>query len=164
MVVGYITCDTCGYASKTDTVMGKHIRESEGCTTFQNRPVQTFRPSSKRMYFGVNLEPEPADDPDGPSLDPVAYLTAKYAPVPFRDQPIKSAKTPCDANQFLKIENWDLYLKGMTGAEITYILREREPELRNAVRICMDRFTDQVVEKLAKVDHEPKAAMGDYVG
>ena len=164
LVAGYITCDTCGYAAMSGKAMAKHIRESEGCMTFQPRPVQTFRPSSGRMYFGVNVEPAPADDLEGPSLDPLTHLTEKYAPVAFRHLPIKSAKTPRDANHFLNIEKWDLYVEGKTGAEITDIVREREPGLRAEVRVCVERFADQVVEKLAKVDHEPRAAMGDYVG
>jgi len=164
LAAGYIACDTCGYGSGTGTATAKQIRGSKCCTPFQERIVQKFRPSSKRMYFGVNLEPGPTDDLEGPSLDPLAYLNEKFAPVVSRHLPIKSAKTPRDANHFLNIEKWDLYVKYVTGAEITRIVRGREPELRAEVRICVGRFAGQVVGKLAKVDHELGAAMRDCVG
>jgi len=164
LVTGYLACDTCGYACKTVPAMKRHTKESEGCKDFRKRPVQTFVPNSKQWYFGVNLKPEPTDEVAELSLDPLPYLLKKFAPVPFSSIPIKSAKTPADANHFLNIEKWDLYVEGKTGAEITELLREREPNLRAEVRICVERFADQVVTKLTNVYHEPMAAMGDYTG
>ena len=164
LVSGYLTCDACGYASKTEAAMARHMKKVEGCETFRERFAQTFRPSSKRGYFGVDLEPEPSEEPGEFTLDPVAYLTDKFAPIAYRHLPIKTAKTPCDANHFLNIEKWDLYVEGKTGAEITDLLREREPRLRNAVRICVERFADQVIEKLTVVGYQAQAAMGDYTG
>ena len=164
LVDGFITCDTCGYACKSDTAKATHTRQSKTCKGFRERLVQTFRPSSKRMYFGVNLVPESADEPGATPLNIVAYLNKKFSPVPFSNLEIKSPKSPRDANHFLSIEKWDLYLEGKTGAQITQLLREREPEFRAIVRTCMDRFADNVVVKLVKADHEVRAAMGDYVG
>jgi hypothetical protein len=101
---------------------------------------------------------------DSASLDPLVYLKKKYAPIPFSDIPIKSLKTPRDAHHFLALEKWDVYVEGRTGAEITYAVREREPELRSEVRICVDRFAVDVTQKLSMADHQTKAAMGNYAG
>ena len=114
------------------------------------------------MYFGVKIEPP--EDPAVATLDPVVYLQKKFSPIAFCNIPIKSPKVTQDANHFLAIENWDQYVTGKTGAEITEIIREQEPELQSTIRTCVERFTDTVVEALGKVDHEPRAAMGDYVG
>jgi len=159
---GYITCDACGYACGTKKAMQRHLKKSDNCQTFRKRYVQSFRPSSKRMYFGVELEPTEA--PFATDLDPLAYLKKKFAPIPFSHIPIKSQGTGPDANHFLKLEKWDLYVEGKTGADIAFAVREREPELRSEVRICVERFADDVVGKLDKVDNEPRAAMGDYIG
>ena len=164
LVAGYLACDKCGYACKSKKAMARHILRSADCNTCQERLVQTFRPSSKRLYFGVSLEPELAEESVEPSLDPVSYLKNKFAPIPFSNIPIKSAKNPRDANHFLNLEKWDLYVEGKTGAEIVQAVREREPELRAEVRICVERFAAKVVTALFAVGHEPRAAMGDYVG
>ena len=164
LVSGYLTCDNCGYASKTKKAMGRHTKEFEGCSTFRERPVQTFRPTSKRMYFGVNVEPEPPEEVIDSSLDPLTYLKNKFSPVPFSNIPIKSPKTARDANHFLNLEKWDLYVQGKTGAEITHAVREREPDLRQEVRICVERYVEASVNKLNGVDSELRAAMGDYHG
>lgn len=164
LVNGYLTCNNCGYACKSEKAMGRHMKNSKGCNTVQERPVQTFRPSSKRSYFGVNLEPEPAEEAVGASLDPLTFLKKKFAPIPFSSIPIKSPKTSQDANHFLNLERWDLYVEGKTGAEIRDAVREREPELRNEVRICVERYAIDIVEKLIGVDHELRAAMADYTG
>ena len=164
LVDGYISCDTCGYACKAEWRIKRHVRTSDGCKAYRQRPVQTYRPTSKRMYFGVDLKREHTDELTGTSLDPLDYLKKKFAPIPFSNIPIKSPKTSRDANHFLSIEKWDRYVQGRTGAELVHTVREREPDLRREVRICMERFADKVVEKLGAVDHEPRAAMGDYTG
>ena len=164
LVRGYLACDTCGYACKSCDSIGRHIKGSPGCNDYQACLVQTFRPSSKRLYFGVTLKPEPMEELEDESLDPVLYLKKKYAPTPFSNIPIRSPKTPRDANHFLALEKWDLYVEGKTGSEITWAVREREPELRSEVRICVDRFAVDVAQKLNKVTHEARAAIGDYVG
>ena len=160
---GFQTCDTCGYACKSGKAMERHMKESEGCKTSRARPVQTFRPSSKRYYFGVNMDPEHAEESAEASLDPLVYLK-KFIPIPFCNVPIKSANMAQDANHFLNLEKWDLYVQGRTGAEITHTVRGREPVFRDEVRTCVERFAADVAANLAKVDHEVKAAMADYIG
>jgi len=159
---GYITCDTCGYACGSKKAMQRHLKKSDECQTFRKRYVQSFRSSSRRMYFGVRLES--AEAPFGANLDPLAYLKKKFAPIPFSHIPIKSQGTGPDANHFLKIEKWDLYVEGKTGADIVFAVREREPELRSEVRICVERVAASVFQNLEAVDNEPRAAMGDYIG
>ena len=159
---GYLACDLCGYACEWEKSMERHIKKTEECRTYRTRFAQTFRPSSKQMYFGVEFGPveEDIEDP----LDPVFYLRKKFAPMPYSNIPIKSPGSTQDANHFLRLEKWHLYVEGKTGLQITHAVREREPELREEVRICVERFTDRVVEKLNAVDHQPRAAIGDYQG
>ena len=164
VIGGYQTCDTCGYGCKSDKAMSRHMKKGEDCKTSRARPVQTFRPSSKQYFFGVNLEPERAEGPTDTSLDALTYLKKKFAPIAFSEIPIKSPTTARDANHFLSMEKWDLYVKGKTGAEITDAVRDREPELRDEVRICVERFAADVAVKLGNVDHEVRAAMADYIG
>ena len=164
LIGGYLTCDTCGYACKSEKTMWRHTRQHEGCKTSRTRPVQTFRPSSKRHHFGVSLEPQHAEESTSAALDPLTYLKSKFAPTPFSDVPIKSPESARDANHFLNLEKWDLYVQGSTGAEIMEVAREREPQLRDEVRTCVERFAADVTMKLGKVDHEVRAAMADYLG
>jgi hypothetical protein len=142
--------------------MKRHIRGSDGCETSQARCVQTFRPRSRRFYFGVEHAStvKPVEDP----LDPVVYLKKKFAPPPFSTIPIKAIGNARDANHFLFTEKWDRYVEGRTGAEIVEAVRQREPELRGEVRFCVERFANDVAKKLGGVDHEPRAAMADYIG
>ena len=161
---GFIACDTCGYACKSDQAMAKHIKELEGCRTSKACLVQTFRPSSKRYYFGVRLNSEHPEEPATHSLDPVAYLKSKFAPTPFSETPVKSPSAAQDTNHFLGIEKWHLYVEGKLGSEMMHAVREREPALREEVRICVERFAADIAVKLAKVDHEVRAAMADYIG
>lgn len=161
---GYNTCVTCGYACKSDKTMSRHLKQSEHCKTTREGPAQTFRSSSKRNYFGVNLEPEREAELSETSLDPLTYLKKKFPPTPFCDIPIKPPKTPRDANHFLDLEKWDIYVEGRTGAQISHAIREREPELRREVRFCVERFATDVATRLGKVDHEVRAAMADYIG
>ena len=140
------------------------MKASQNCKSFCSRPVQTFRPTTKRCYFGVVSEPECAEDSTKTPLDPLTYLRKKLAPTSFSDIPIGSPKSARDANRFLALEKWDLYVQGRTGAEIMDILREREPEFRKDVRVCVERFAANITLKLTKVDNEVRAAMGNYVG
>ena len=162
MVDGYISCNTCGYACKTEKTMKRHTRESKDCCSFRKRYVQTFQSSSNRTYFGVIFKP--TEDPPEDPLDPLIYLKKNFTPSPFKDIPISSAQNPRDANHFLNLEKWDQYVAGKTGAELVRVVRGRELEFRGVVRTCVERFADKVVAKLAKVDNEPRAAMADYIG
>ena len=164
VIGGYLACDNCGYACKTQKEMGRHMKKLEGCVSWRARPVQAFRPSSKRHHFGVSLEQERTEDLAEESLDPVTYLKKKFAPTPYSDIPIESPASARDANHFLGIEKWDKYVRDHTGQEITSVVRERAPELRETVRTCVDRFALDVATKLSKVDHEVRAAMADYTG
>jgi len=159
---GYISCDTCGYACGTKKAMNRHMKQSDECKTFRRRYAQSFRPSSKRMYFGVELES--AEDPVATALDPLAYLKEKFTPTPFGNVPITSPKNPRDTDHFLNIEKWLIYVEGKTGAEIRDVTREREPELRTEVRTCVERFAHEAVKKLIGTDNEARAAIGDYIG
>lgn len=162
LVDGFWSCDRCGYACTAEKRLKTHIKESRLCKTYRQRYAQTFRPSSKRGYFGVKLHQttDPVEDP----LDPLVYLKQKFAPPPFSSIPITCPKSARDANHFLKMEHWDKYVEGRTGAEITQIMREREPELRKEVRICVERYADAAVTKLKNVDDAFRTAMGDYIG
>ena len=161
LVDGYLSCDNCGYACKTEKRIKTHTGKSRGCSSYRRRYVQAFRSSSNQMYFGVKLQhtSELTEDP----LDPVAYLKARFAPLPFNQTPI-SCPAPRDANHFLNLEHWHKHVEGRTGAEIHQVVREREPELRKEVRIVMERYAKDAIKKLEKLDDEAKGAIGDYLG
>ena len=162
---GFTSCNVCGYACESEQTMKRHLKKFKDCKGFgTERPVQTLLPGSGRLYFAVTIAPEPVEDPSQTPLDPVTYLTKKYAPTPFRDIPIESPRTPMDANHFLTLEKWDVYVRGKTGADIELAVRTRAPELRSEVRICMDRFADLIIKELGPLDPEKKRTMGDYVG
>ena len=161
LVDGYISCNTCGYACKTEHRIKIHIGKSRDCDSYQPRYAQAFRSKSTRMFFGVSLLHTPDVIQD--LLDPVAYLRAKYAPLPFNQVPI-TCPTPRDANHFLNLENWHKQLEGKTGVEIHQVVREREPELRREVREVMERYARDAIKSLEKLDHEAKGALGDYLG
>jgi hypothetical protein len=125
LVDGYLACDTCGHTCKSRDLMRRHMKAIFGCKTFREHLVQTFRPKSKQLYFGVNLDPKPREESaNSASLNPLVYLKKKYAPIPFSDILIKSLKTPRDAHHFLALKKWDVYVEGRTGAEITQAVRE----------------------------------------
>jgi len=161
LVGGFMACDDCGYACRAEKRMKTHVKKSEACRSYGKRYVQTFRPSSKQGYFGVKLHDavDPIEDP----LDPLVYLKENFTPIPFSHIPI-TCPAAQDTNHFLNIEQWHKHLEGKTGAEITHAVRERQPDLRTEVRICVERFGEESTKKLRKADHEPKAAMGDYIG
>lgn len=159
---GYSTCDNCGYACKGEKRVKEHLKTAEGCKSQSKRYVQTFQPTSKRMYFGVTLKPMADEDED--AVDPIAYLRGKYAPAPFCDRPIESPSRTSDTHQFLAAEHWDRYVEGKTGAEIHHAVREQEPELRQEVRNCVERFNEEVVKKLNASGTVSMSAMGDYLG
>lgn len=97
------------------------------------------------MYFGVRLQPERNKFKD--PLDPFVHLKTKFAPLPFNHMPIKSLAT-CDASHFLNLEKWNIHVKGKTGAEIKLLVKDREPTLRQEVRLCIEWFTEDAIEKL----------------
>ena len=104
LVKGYTTCDSCGYACGTDKAMKRHIKASDTCKTYRKRYVQTFQPSSNRMYFGV--ETEPREDPAITALDPVVYLRKKFSPLAFCDIPIRSPKATSCGCHFFTLNAW----------------------------------------------------------
>ena len=162
LVPGYLTCDSCGYACKTPKRMQIHLGKSQGCEEFSPRLVQTFQPTARRMYFGVELHPvvEELGDP----LDPFPYITKVYAPPSFADVPITSPESACDANHFLTIEPWLTLIEGKTGREINELVRERDPDLRKEVRLCVERYALTATEALNEAGHEAGVTIGDYVG
>jgi hypothetical protein len=157
----FLSCDACGYACKTESRIKRHIGRSVGCTSYRLRQVQTFRSSSNQMYFGVQSShtSDPIEDP----LDPVVYLKAKFAPLPFDQTPI-ACPTACDANHFLNIEHWHKHVEGRTGAEIDEVVRVRAAEIRQEVRIVAERYAESAIKQLEKLDDEVKGAIGDYHG
>ena len=162
VVTGFHTCDVCGYACKADWRIQRHVRESQDCETYSQRPVQTYQPSSGRMYFGVELRP--AEDETDDPLDPLHYIKSKFAPPRFCDIPIMAPKSSRDANHFLNLEPWLSLVEGKTGAELNYLVRERDPELRQEVRECIDRYARAAMDELRATDNETRSAMGDYLG
>ena len=161
LMTGYLSCDTCGYACRTENRIKTHIGKSQECRTYRCRYAQAYRSSSNRMYFGVVLQ-HASDQIEDP-LDPFAYLKAKFAPLPFNQVPI-SCPAPRDANHFLNLEHWHKHVEGRTGAEIHQGVREREPKLRSEVRVVMERYAKDAIKKLEKLDDEAKGAIGDYLG
>lgn len=158
---GFISCDRCGFACLTENRMKTHIRQSQGCKVYRPRHVQTFRPTSNQMYFGVHSQPTTNVVKD--VLDPVDYLKDKFAPIPFNRIPIKTPD-PCDADHFLNLEHWHNHLEGRAPAEVVEAVRVRDPELRKEVRLVVERYAKDAVKKLQKLDNEAKAAIGDYLG
>lgn len=160
LVEGYLSCNTCGYACKTEGRMKNHISNSQGCKHYRSRYAQAFRSRSNQMFFGVDLhKPDVTVHP----LDPVAYLKAKFAPLPSNQVPI-TPPAPSDTHNFLNREHWHKHVAGKTGAEIQQVVREREPELRKEVRIVLERYAKNAVKKLDQLDNEAKGAIGDYLG
>lgn len=161
IVDGYLSCDTCGYACKTEDRIKNHIRTTQTCNSYRHSYVQAFRSRSKQMYFGVRLR-DTVDSNEDP-LDPVTYLKVKFPPPPLNQVPI-TCPTPRDANHFLNCEHWHRHVEGKTGAEIHQVIREREPELRREVRVVVERYAKDAIHKLEKLDDEAKGAIGDYLG
>jgi hypothetical protein len=157
----HVSCDNCGYACKSENWMKTHISTSQPCNSYRRRYVQSFRSNADRMFFGVNL-PRTSDATKDP-LDPVTFLKAKFAPVPFNQVPIKSPAA-CNTSQFLNLEHWHKHLEGRSPAEVHGTVREREPNLRNEVRQVVERYAENAIKKLEKLDHEAKGAIGDYHG
>ena len=165
LLSGYISCNTCGFACKTPTTMKTHKRQNEGCTHSQHKPryVQTFTPTSSRMYFGVDLaeSPPPAEE----DFDPVAYLKQKYNPTPFSDRPITTPQNPRESNHFLQIEkSWIDFVKGKTGAQIHAAVREPEPELAREVGECVELYARKLAENILGEGNAAVGAIGDYTG
>lgn len=52
----------------------------------------------------------------------------------------------------------------MTGEEIQKIVREREPQQREAVLRIVEVYAKDVVKELSSTDHAVKVAIGDYNG
>ena len=92
LMTGYLSCDTCGYACRTENHIKTHIGKAQECRTYRCRYAQAFQLSSNRMYFRVMLQH--ASDQIKDPLDPVAYLKAKFTPLPFNQVPI-SCPAPC---------------------------------------------------------------------
>ena len=162
LVNGLLACNACGYACKGEKWIKVHVKQTgTSCSSYSQRYAQTFRPTSSRMYFGVTLSPEvPPEDP----LDPVAILKRKFGPPPFSNVPITSPKTPRDANRFLKIEKWEGFVEGKTGAELEDLTRERCPEVRSELRVCVERYALDIIPKLHKAGNEAMATLGDFIG
>ena len=162
--VGFWSVRPVDGGCKSDKTMGQHMKASQNCKRCCSLPVETFRPTTKWCYFGLVSEPKHAEDPTKTPLDPLTYLKKQLAPTPFSDIPIGSPKSAWEANHFLTLERWDLYIQGRTGAKIMDILREHEPEFYKDVQVCVELFAAYIILKLTKVDNEVRAAMGDYVG
>ena len=160
---GYLACETCGYACKTHETMTCHIKKSKRCKSFRDCPVQTLRPSSRRLYFGVRPAPLAVGDLEDALLDPLTHMK-KFTPKPFSQIPIQPPNSPRDSNNFLSLERWDLYVQGKTGTDLNDATRGREAEYREDVRICVNRFTAQITNDLARVGNQVKSAMADYIG
>ena len=161
LLSGYLSCDTCGYACKSKKTMERHKKKSTHSSFSDSRYVQTFVSSAHRMYFGVQLpNAEVAEE----IFDPVTYLKQKFAPTPFQHIPITSPQDPRDAHHFLQIEHWGKFVAGRTGAEITTVVREREPELRAEVRTCVELFAKELASKLVAEGNPAQVAIGDYAG
>jgi len=160
--LGYISCNTCGAAFQAKPSMVRHARENPSCSkgSSQKKPVQAYFPRSNRMYFAVVPPPTTTT----PNLDPVTLIKKFYSPLPFESIPINPANNFRDANNFLRIEKWEEYVQGMTGEEIQEIIREREPELRESVRLIVKSYARDMIEKLDTTDHPVKVAIGDYNG
>jgi hypothetical protein len=161
LVDDYLSCDNCGYASRTEIRMKSHISTSQQCNSYRPRYVQSFRSNADQMFFGVQLQR--TLDATKDSLDPVAFLKSKYAPAPFNQVPIKNP-APCDTSNFLNHEHWHKHVEGRTPAEIQRAAREWEPKLRQEVRVVVERYASDAVKKLEKLDNEAKGAIGDYLG
>src|SRR5579872_6266031 len=56
---GLFACNTCGYAFRTSTRVKSHVKNTEGCKSFQKHHAQTFQSTSNRCYFAVKLPNEP---------------------------------------------------------------------------------------------------------
>ena len=158
----YLCCDNCGAAFQTDFSIGRHIREVADChsATSTKRSAQSYNPGSNRMFFGVAL---PAPPPSDLSPDPVSLIKNSFTPTPFRAMPIQASGFR-DANHFLSIEKWAEHVEGMTGEEIHFIVREREPELRELVKDVVLGYSKAAVEALGNEEHSVKVAIGDYNG
>ena len=160
---GYYACDTCGSAFRNPRRAKMHVKDSRGrCKSFEKRHAQTYLPSSGRMYFGVDIHPveDQIDDP----LDALRYIKTKFAQPQFRDIPITSPESSADANHFLTIEPWLDLVKNKTGGELHEMVRERQPELRREVRICMERYARAALKELESADNEARSTIGDYLG
>ena len=157
----YLSCDLCGTAFQTRSSMLRHIKESSNCSTasHRERDAQAFFPGSNMMFFAVVLpSTSPAPDPN----DSVALIKKLFSPPKFQNIPITPATSFRDANHFLRIEHWDKYVEGLTGAQIQKIARERKPELRALVLPVVESYARSAVNGLMKTDHAIKVAIGDY--
>jgi len=163
LVSGYFSCNTCGSAYQAEKTARDHVAKSRECNGYERRFVQTYQPTSGRMYFGVNLNPV-VDDVSEDPLDPLHYFKTTFTEPLFADIPITPPDSACDTNHFLTLEPWLDLVQGKTGRELNDFVRVREPELRKVVRVCVDRYVQTAVKDLKGVDNEARATIGDYLG
>jgi hypothetical protein len=165
LVSGYLACGSCGYACRSDPALQRHRVRRTRCTrsSFGLSYAQTFTPSSGRMYFAVDVTASASMEVDE-GFDPVTHLKQKYAPVPFQQLAITSPQNPRDSNHFLQLEKWGQFVNGKTGEEIREVVRERKPDLRSEVRLCVNTYAKNLSDPLTSEGHGAQVAIGDYTG
>lgn len=161
IVHDYWSCGNCGAAFQTQGSAGRHGRDNPSClfASHTKQPAQSYFPTSGRTHFGVTIPAPPSD----PSPNPVTIIKSSYNPTPFRAIPIQVVGFR-DANHFLSIEKWAVYVEGMTGEQIWYICRESEPELRELVKGVVAKYAKEAVEDLGSAENSIKVAIGDFNG
>lgn len=159
---GYLSCDECGATFQTKASILRHRNDVSKCASasYRERCAQAFFPESNRMFFGVVV---PSTSPSS-SKDPVVLIKKMYSPPDFSKVPINSASTFRDVHHFLRVENWAKHVEGMTGEAIPKAVRDREPELRENVRLIVEAYSKDMVKELLGTDHAIKIAIGDYNG
>ena len=160
---GNLSCNNCGTAFQTKTSILRHLKENPSCTSssYQMRPTQIYFPNSQRLLFGVTVPPTPSTKH---SKDLSLLIKEIYSPLPFSAIPIKPATSFHDANHFLRVEQWEHHVEGMTGTQIQAVVREREPEQRKIIKPVVEAYARCMVEELTRTDHAVKVAIGDYNG
>ena len=159
----YLSCDDCSATFRVKASMLRHMKESNDCVlgSYHEHSAQAYFPGSKRMFFGVIV---PNMSLTNNLNIPMMLIKKFYLPPPFHALPIASAMTFWDANHFLRVENWEKHVEGMTGEGIQKVIREHEPELRQTVLPIVEVYMIDVVKELSGTDHAVKVAIGDYNG
>lgn len=156
---GFLRCTGCGYAAQTSKTMTRyHTTTHCDGTTIVEGPCQTWFPTSRRQYFGVQLHDHSGLD----QIDPVALFIEQFSLDPYENIPIQATTHPRDMNIFLRYENWLGEVEGMTGAQIFDIAWNALPKLRPMVCAVVSEYVSVLVKELEGTDPEQRLAIGDY--
>jgi hypothetical protein len=154
-------CHSCGYAVRAEKTILQHLHNVCTDSTWYLGPAQTFRRSSNRRYFAVEVRKDVEQDLN--PLDPVTLFQQQFSVDPFENAPIQGTLHPREMLLFLNYDNWLKEVEGLTPKDIFHISWDAMPKLRKDVRRVVCSYVGQVIVNLSS-DQDPAMmlALGDY--